>query len=166
MARRYKLQDVYNYVLEYHSLDWQGFKIHDKGKVRSARLNDYRGDKLNVIAIMMKGQVRNTIVISVDNNNLLLSGIKPSKVSWKKYLDSIRYLNQNLTNEQIKDKKEIKEENENMSSSKLDNIQEVLEENLDMKWEERIVYDHHTKTYRQASEFLDFGKNRSTYVRM
>ena len=57
MAKRYKLQDVYDYILEYYNLDWKEFKIHDKGKVRSVRINDYRGDKLNVMAIIMKGVV-------------------------------------------------------------------------------------------------------------
>ena len=92
MAKRYKLQDVYDYILEYYNLDWKEFKIHDKGKVRSVRINDYRGDKLNVMAIMMKGVVRNVIILQVDNNELTLSGIKPSRVSWSEYLNNKRIM--------------------------------------------------------------------------
>ncbi len=88
MARRYKLQDVYDYILEYYNLEWKDFKIHDNGRVRSVRISDYRGDKLKVTAILTKGLSRSIVILQVDNENLILNGVKQSKVKWSDYLNT------------------------------------------------------------------------------
>ena len=46
---------------------------------------------------------------------------------------------------------------------RLNKIQEVLEENLDLKWIDKLVYNHNTKYYHTADIF-DFCPNRTTYV--
>ncbi len=94
--RKYKLQDVYDYLLENYNLEWAGYNVVEDGierKVRSFDFGANRSDTLMVIARMYSGSRLKTISLDVSNEYLSVGELKPimkryqePPTSWKEFL--------------------------------------------------------------------------------
>ena len=94
--RNYKLQDVYDYLLENYNLEWAGYNVVEDGMERKVRSFDFganRSDELMVIARMYSGSRLKTISLDVSNEYLRVGELKPimksyqePATSWKKFL--------------------------------------------------------------------------------
>ena len=94
MAKRnYRLQDIYDYLLEYYGLDWKMFMVSDFGLERGIRKYDFGGysgkykSKLSVDAIVYNGSKRQVLSLIVTNEDLSIGfGYKKPETSWSDYL--------------------------------------------------------------------------------
>lgn len=99
--RKYKLKDVYDYLLEQYNLEWKLFQIkvwnlnyndHERG-VRAWNFYGKDGTELCVIAIVYMGEKQKHIRLRVTNDELEIYEINPylhyykaPEVEWKDFL--------------------------------------------------------------------------------
>ena len=108
--RKYRLLDVYDYLLKYYNLEWRLYQIKDFDIDHNAQERGFRAwdfdannsSRLFVVAIVYQNGSRKTVSLSVTNDMLEIYEITPymhhykqPEVSWADYLSSIYSQGQN-----------------------------------------------------------------------
>ncbi len=89
--RNYKLQDIYDYLLEYYGLTWNLFLINDFDVEHMVQKSDFNGKNrscLTVTAITYRGSKRVPVWLNVSNKDLVVGVLQPIKplIKWSDYL--------------------------------------------------------------------------------
>ena len=88
MARRkYRLQDVKDYIYEEYGLDWKDYMTRDNDLIRGVRSTDFDEDRLSVVGFMYKdGRKVGVRWIQASNTSLSVSGFKTEREDWQDFL--------------------------------------------------------------------------------
>lgn len=90
--RKYKIKDVYDYLLEAYNFEWRKCVVLEDGKERGVRSYDFGGytgkyeDKLSVVIIVYSQGKRQPAWLIVTNESLGLGAKEKPTIEWKDFL--------------------------------------------------------------------------------
>ena len=97
MTRKYRLQDVKDYIYEEYGLDWKDYLVRDNDLVRGVRATDFDEDYLSVVGFMYKdGRKVGVRWIQATNTRLSVSGLKVANEDWQQFYTQNRNQEQEL----------------------------------------------------------------------
>ena len=84
--RKYKLQDIYDYLKQEFGLDWKNCRVIGDDLIRGVRSTDFDEDRLSVVGLIYNGRKVGARWIQASNTSLSVSGFQTEHEDWQDFL--------------------------------------------------------------------------------
>ena len=89
--KKYKLQDIKDYILNYYGANWKNFKVYTNFEERDIEESDFDEDFLDITIVVTQNGEQKHAWLTVNNECLRVRGINPKQkrnwFTWKEFLD-------------------------------------------------------------------------------